>query len=648
MTAPQLTVYQNGPIAVSGDQLNTFVQTAQTANQLRTLTGATGMQISLQGIAAPNDGLGGDFYWNGAATAADDNLNTIVPNGTVPGAWLRITEEGGGGTSYVLPPASTTVLGGVKVDGTTIKISGSNVISAPGGSIVFPVANYGAVGNGSTDDHLAIQAAINACYAAGGGIVYLPPTGAAYYIATGLLLLNGVALVGAGTRNFRGMDATVAQWTAVGTWIQSGDLTNPAVTIASHGCTIDGVNFIYAQPVPGSTFTPIAYPWTIANGPGGGDFLNLSDIFMVGSYDGINYSFTAGNGGGTGVNFRNLMLGCFHRGIFTDNVNDVMCWDNIHIRNLYYDTTPSVVTYLETNLVGWDCHYTDNPMIKGLEFFQCAYAILLSDGTCLGATHSLFNAILTDVQHFGGFFVAVGTTTVHSSVHITNGLFQTDTTTGAVITSTMFELVSDNVDWFLSNINVFAGGIIAAIGNGVGGRLQIDGMQAQWGATTTGQPGLVAFTGAELALGSRTMAKIGTTAQYISGPGVDEINTPHNWSWCPYSTANQFSITGTGVGVFGGFSLINSFNPIATKKLQGRIFGHINVATAVAGGTASIELTNFPEIVATGISVAVTGLVAFDSGWTDLSSAANPMSAVAASATAGAVIQNADMTVLLR
>lgn len=90
MSAPALTVYQNGPAAVSGDQLNTFCQSCQTASQLRTLTGAAGMVVVLQGIAVVGDGLGGFFYWNTSATAADDNLDILVPNGTTLGAWLRL------------------------------------------------------------------------------------------------------------------------------------------------------------------------------------------------------------------------------------------------------------------------------------------------------------------------------------------------------------------------------------------------------------------------------------------------------------------------------------------------------------------------------------------------------------------------------
>jgi Pectate lyase superfamily protein len=49
---------------------------------------------------------------------------------------------------------------------------------------IYNVKYYGAQGDGTTDDTIAIQAAINAAYTAGGGIVYLPS--ASYLINGGL------------------------------------------------------------------------------------------------------------------------------------------------------------------------------------------------------------------------------------------------------------------------------------------------------------------------------------------------------------------------------------------------------------------------------------------------------------------------------
>jgi hypothetical protein len=52
---------------------------------------------------------------------------------------------------------------------------------------VYNIKEYGAVGNNSTDDTVAIQAAINAAFAAGGGIVYFP---IGIYVIGGALQTN--------------------------------------------------------------------------------------------------------------------------------------------------------------------------------------------------------------------------------------------------------------------------------------------------------------------------------------------------------------------------------------------------------------------------------------------------------------------------
>ncbi|HSW75145.1 MAG TPA: glycosyl hydrolase family 28-related protein [Candidatus Saccharimonadales bacterium] len=57
------------------------------------------------------------------------------------------------------------------------------------------VKHYGATGDGSTDDTIAIQAALDAAATAGGGVVYLP---AATYVVSNITLDTNVTLCGAG------------------------------------------------------------------------------------------------------------------------------------------------------------------------------------------------------------------------------------------------------------------------------------------------------------------------------------------------------------------------------------------------------------------------------------------------------------------
>ena len=68
------------------------------------------------------------------------------------------------------------------------------------GELVINVRDYGAVANGTTDDSAAIQAAINAAYALGGGKVYIPVGN--YFIGSTLVLRSGVQLVGGGYTNW--------------------------------------------------------------------------------------------------------------------------------------------------------------------------------------------------------------------------------------------------------------------------------------------------------------------------------------------------------------------------------------------------------------------------------------------------------------
>lgn len=60
----------------------------------------------------------------------------------------------------------------------------------------YSVTSYGAKGDGSTDDTAAIQAAINAAYAAGGGVVYLPVPDEYYLLESNLDIPAGVSLQG--------------------------------------------------------------------------------------------------------------------------------------------------------------------------------------------------------------------------------------------------------------------------------------------------------------------------------------------------------------------------------------------------------------------------------------------------------------------
>lgn len=97
--------------------------------------------------------------------------------------------------------------------------------------------DFGAAGNGTADDTAAIQAAVNAAHAAGGGVVYFP---AGTYLVTSVKVMAGVTLEGYGAR-IRRPDNTPGKFTRMFTtqnhlWLS--DVDSPPVVF--RGLVLDG------------------------------------------------------------------------------------------------------------------------------------------------------------------------------------------------------------------------------------------------------------------------------------------------------------------------------------------------------------------------------------------------------------------------
>ncbi|MCP4366334.1 MAG: hypothetical protein GY800_13705 [Planctomycetes bacterium] len=93
-----------------------------------------------------------------------------------------------------------TVLDGTEVmnldDGAHKKVTAATLRKYH--AMFYDVTDYGATGNGSTDDSTAVTAAITAAKAAGGGTVFFP---AGVYVMEGIGLSDGVHILGAGVGN---------------------------------------------------------------------------------------------------------------------------------------------------------------------------------------------------------------------------------------------------------------------------------------------------------------------------------------------------------------------------------------------------------------------------------------------------------------
>jgi hypothetical protein len=142
MSAPALSVFANGAGPVTGDQLNTFMQSANTANDLRSFIGITGISVCILGVNTVNDGLGGVFYWNATSAGPDDGLNTIVPPNAKMGAWVRQTVPG-----TAAPSISTAM---APVVGASTKTAALGMLFAAGTLNANPSVSHAPVGNPPT------------------------------------------------------------------------------------------------------------------------------------------------------------------------------------------------------------------------------------------------------------------------------------------------------------------------------------------------------------------------------------------------------------------------------------------------------------------------------------------------------------------
>lgn len=184
-----------------------------------------------------------------------------------------ILENHGGGTidAGSLENADMSLAGNQTVTGIKTYNAGTLLDK---GSMVYNVKAFGAVGNGSTDDTAAIQAAVDAAQAAGGGTVWFPK--ATYklvtnpiklYSGTGATLVgySNIALIGAGsiiTQTSTGVDVIKClNDVTYGAKSENNSIRN--LVLSFTGTATNSGNGLYlAQVTAGG---PIFKRWTIEN-----------------------------------------------------------------------------------------------------------------------------------------------------------------------------------------------------------------------------------------------------------------------------------------------------------------------------------------------------------------------------------------------
>lgn len=207
-------------------------------------------------------------------------------------------------------------------------LSSQNIPNYP-----FSVLNFGAVADGSTDNTVAFQKAIDAA-SVSGGMVSIP---AGKFLIKGSLLLNGVSLKGENLapRSWEPLNGTIILATG-GRDNESG----PALFEMRNSSAVSGITVYYPEQLIENIHP---YSWTFHIGSYSPDSTvfdcTIENVTLINSYNGIH--------AGPNENGRhriNSVFGCvLRRGIFVESVGDIGRIENVQFH----------------------CHFWGSPVTKG-------------------------------------------------------------------------------------------------------------------------------------------------------------------------------------------------------------------------------------------------------------------------------------------
>lgn len=195
----------------------------------------------------------------------------------------------------------------------------ASAVEPEGLAITCSVREHGAVGDGVTDDTAAIQRALDATGATGGGIVFLP-TGN-YFVESHLNIPSFVTLQGVWTAPVWGQMSGSTLLAVEG----EGDENGPPFIMLQPNATLKGVTIFYPNQDP-DDIKP--YPWCIA---GIRDNPSIIDVTMINPYLGVDFGTIRHPAGGVGRFFiRNLYGQPLRKGLYVNGCLDIGRIENVH------------------------------------------------------------------------------------------------------------------------------------------------------------------------------------------------------------------------------------------------------------------------------------------------------------------------------
>jgi hypothetical protein len=186
----------------------------------------------------------------------------------------------------------------------------------PGAAV--DVREFGAIGDGVTDDTAAFQKALDSCAPAKSGTVVVPD--GAFAIRGHLDVPEGVALCGTLQTVAYAIGAPEGGSRLLAFEGAGNGSGTPFITLNTNS-TLKGLKIFYPEQT--KTNPPVAYPWTVASG--GGRNLSIIDVLMVNPYQAVDF----GSRVATPHYIRNLYAYPLYRGIYVDRCYDCGKMENV-------------------------------------------------------------------------------------------------------------------------------------------------------------------------------------------------------------------------------------------------------------------------------------------------------------------------------
>ena len=219
------------------------------------------------------------------------------------------------------------------------------------------VTTHGAAGDGKTDDTVAIQAALDAAGAEGGGVVFLPK--GEFRVEGHLTIPERVTLEGIWRAPVRGLpegeDGSVLL-----AYAGQGDAEGEPFIKMGTSSTLKGVTIYYPEQIRANP--PHAYPWTVQTN-GFTDNISILDVTMVNPYQAVDLgTYPAGR-----HLMRNLYAYPLFKGLYVNQCYDVGRLENIHFWP-FWDIDPNspLWEFTKANATAFILGKTDGEMGYGL------------------------------------------------------------------------------------------------------------------------------------------------------------------------------------------------------------------------------------------------------------------------------------------